>query len=427
MAASFNEIHGALFNRNGTYERLTNIIKVAAQATASAERLKGIVSEQKSLGEQGVEKAKTVQASAIASVNRMFNSSIILVVSTGLAVLILAVFFSQHLLRSVMRSVGELGRFASRFGDGDFSTRLDAGRKDEFGQLAGNFNSSSETLNEIVVELTGAINKMVGSVADLTGAVTTIDGAVGTQASLAQESATAIEQMSATVTDVARAAVTTSELTGQSQSTARSGQKVVADTVEAMTEIATAVSAAATVMTRLAESSGQIGSVVGVINDIADQTNLLALNAAIEAARAGEQGRGFAVVADEVRALALRTTEATREIGAMIGAIQSDIGTTRQAMDAGRGRVEEGVKLAEIARQSLDEIVTACDSASQMVAQIATATEEQAATAVEISSGVGKMSDMSERTKSAAVLINTATSELERLAADLGCRAAWFK
>ena len=427
VAANFSAINGALFGQNGAYERLTNIVKVTAQATASAERLKGIVAEQRSLGDSGVEKAKTAQALAITSVTAMFRSSIILVVSIGAAVLALAMFSSRHLLKSVMRPIGDLEQFAAQFGNGDFSTRLDAQRKDEFGVLAADFNGSSETLSEIVVELTGAIKKMVGSVTDLTSAVTTIDRAVDMQASLAQGSATAIEQMSATVSDVARTAVNTSELTAQSQRTARAGHQAVAETVTAMTGIAAAVSTAATVMTRLAESSERVGGVVGVINEIADQTNLLALNAAIEAARAGEQGKGFAVVADEVRALATRTTEATKEIANMIGVIQSDINSTQKAMNEGRKQVDVGVTLAGGAQKSLNEIVTVCDSASQMVAQIATATEEQAATATEVSSGVVKMSEMSEQTRAAAGQISAATAELEKLAAELGRRASWFK
>ncbi len=427
VATNFNSINAALFGSSGAFDRLANIIAVTNKATAAAERLKVIVSEQKNLGEQGVEKAKTAQATAIKSLNAMFRSTIILVVLIGVAVLVLAVFFSRHLLKSVMRPVGEMGQFAACFGNGDFSRRLDNARKDEFGLLAADFNSSSETLSEIVVELTGAINKMVVSVSDLTGAVTTIDGAVDVQAALAQESATAIEEMSATINEVAKAAGNTSGLTAKSQQTARTGQQAVADTVNAMTEIARAVNAAAAIMTRLAESSERIGGVIDVINGIADQTNLLALNAAIEAARAGEQGRGFAVVADEVRALATRTTEATKEVAGMISTIQSDISTTQKAMDDGRLQVDTGVKLAGGAQKCLDEIVAVCDSASQMVTQIATATEEQASTAVGISSGVGKMSDMSYQTKTATVRISAATTELGRLASELGRRAAWFK
>ena len=130
---------------------------------------------------------------------------------------------------------------------------------------------------------------------------------------------------------------------------------------------------------------------------------------------------------DEVRVLATRTTEATKEIAVMVSTIQADIDTTHSAMTKGGERVEAGVELAEAAQSCLDRIVTACDGASQMVTQIATATEEQAATAVEISSGVGKISDMANQTRAAAHKITVATKELEDLAGDLGRRASWFK
>jgi methyl-accepting chemotaxis protein len=427
VGTTFGSIHETLFGKGGAYEKLSNIVKVTAQATQAAERLKGIVDVQQKHGETGAEKARTAQADAIKSVNTVFRSSIILTVSLAVTVLVLAVFFSRHLLKSVMNPVNDLSRFASRFGNGDFSIRLDAKKKDEFGGLAADFNSSSDTLTGIVSELTGAINKMVTSVRDLTGAVTTIDSTVESQAAFAHESATANEEMTATVTSVAQSANDTATLTAESQHAARTGQKAVIDTVQAITEIAAAVSEAVTVMNRLAESSGRIGGVVETINNIADQTNLLALNAAIEAARAGEQGRGFAVVANEVRVLATRTTEATKEIAVMVTTIQSDIDITHKAMTKGSERVETGVELAGAAQNCLNRIVTACDGASQMVTQIATTTEEQAATAIEISFGVGKISDMANQTKGAAHQIAVATKELEVLAGDLGRRASWFK
>ncbi|MGD0283379.1 MAG: methyl-accepting chemotaxis protein [Dissulfurispiraceae bacterium] len=196
--------------------------------------------------------------------------------------------------------------------------------------------------------------------------------------------ATAMEEMSATVNDVAKNTTHASEASNTVVENAIQGKEVVSQAAQGMQNVADTVRASAGIMDTLGEKSKEIGRIITVIDDIADQTNLLALNAAIEAARAGEQGRGFAVVADEVRKLAERTSTATKEIGTMIKDIQSQTVNAVSAMDRGRREAEAGEVSSHKAEESLERIVGDINRVKDMVAQIATAAEEQAMTSNEI-------------------------------------------
>jgi methyl-accepting chemotaxis protein len=200
---------------------------------------------------------------------------------------------------------------------------------------------------------------------------------------------------------------------------ARSGGEVVQTSVSNMRAIAGAVSAAAGKVGDLGKSSNQIGEIVAVIEDIADQTNLLALNAAIEAARAGEQGRGFAVVADEVRKLAERTSRATKEIADRIRTIQTETKTVVQAMEVGSSQVEEGVKAAEKTGASLQEIIGMNDRVRDMINQIAVTPAEQSATSAEVSKNVSEIDRLARESSNGAQEAAKACDELSSLALDL--------
>jgi methyl-accepting chemotaxis protein len=201
-----------------------------------------------------------------------------------------------------------------------------------------------------------------------------------------------VEEMSRTVTENAMSANKTSEMAQENSNVATEGGRVVQQTVQKMRDIAKVVENSAQNIQKLGESSKQIGEIISVIDDIADQTNLLALNAAIEAARAGEQGRGFAVVADEVRKLAERTTEATKQIADMIKGIQIDTEKAVVAMNQGNVEVKSGIELADKAGESLESILTSTRDVLDMINQIAAASEEQSATSEQISKNVVSIS-----------------------------------
>ncbi|HTY38096.1 MAG TPA: methyl-accepting chemotaxis protein, partial [Bacteroidota bacterium] len=200
---------------------------------------------------------------------------------------------------------------------------------------------------------------------------------------------------------------------------AEQGGIVVRESVDGMQRIAEVVRKSALTVKDLGKSSDQIGEIISVIDDIADQTNLLALNAAIEAARAGEQGRGFAVVADEVRKLAERTTKATKEIAQMIRQIQTDTHGAVSAMDAGTREVESGIELADRAAQSLNEIVGISQTVTDMIMQIAAASEQQSSASEEISKNVEAISAVTNETASGTQQIARAAEDLNRLTENL--------
>ncbi|MEK7773961.1 MAG: methyl-accepting chemotaxis protein, partial [Deltaproteobacteria bacterium] len=231
--------------------------------------------------------------------------------------------------------------------------------------------------------------------------------------------ATAMEEMNATVLEVARNSQTVSESAKQARETAEQGGNVISQAVSAMKEVAESTSVTADTVKRLGKSSEDIGAIVSVINDIADQTNLLALNAAIEAARAGEQGRGFAVVADEVRKLAERTTRATKEISNMINSIQAETNKAVNEMADGTLKVENGVRLANEAGEALGKIVNGVHTVTEMISQIATSAEEQSATTDEITQNMDSIKDVSKTSVTAIAEAARASNEMARLATEL--------
>jgi methyl-accepting chemotaxis protein len=291
--------------------------------------------------------------------------------------------------------------------------------EDEVGQTAAALNLMKNNLRSAIEEVTITAERLASATEEISA--NTAQTAAGTEAQHGQvaQVATAMQEMASTVHEVSDNSNRAADSARDAEETARSGGKIVDETLIMIQSIAKSVRTTASRIAELGQSSDRIGKIVNVIDDIADQTNLLALNAAIEAARAGEQGRGFAVVADEVRKLAERTTKATKEIAEMIAKVQTETKTAVQDMELGTKQVEEGVAVTNKAGESLQAIIGQAEHVGQMITQIATAATEQSATTEEVNSNLGQIRNSISESAGGAEQSANACAELSNLALQL--------
>ncbi|MGE0081279.1 MAG: PAS domain-containing methyl-accepting chemotaxis protein [Thiohalomonadaceae bacterium] len=303
--------------------------------------------------------------------------------------------------------------------DNPLARRVYTGRDDEVGQLALALKMLSSETAAVMGRIADAAQHLTDTASGLSATVHNSSRGIRQQQNETDQVATAVNEMAASIQEVARNAQQTAEAAESADREARSGKAVVNETTLAIRELAAQISHAAGVIHELEAHSEEISKVLDVIRSIAEQTNLLALNAAIEAARAGEQGRGFAVVADEVRTLAMRTQASTREIHAMIERLQKGAGSAVEAMNTSRQHTEETVQQAENAARSLEAITDAVSRISDMSTQIATAVEEQSAVSEEISRSIASIRHVADATAESAGESEQAGRTVEGLASSL--------
>ena len=355
------------------------------------------------------------------------NVKTLLTTITGVLLVVAAVFIFL-VARSINTPLDKLRRTIEEIErESSLNKRIEIDSEDELGILASAFNRMLDKFQSIINQVAATATNLTsaaGEVATITGQTAE---SVGKQQQEVDQVATAMNQMTATVQEVARNATEAAKAASHSDEEAKKGQGVVNQTIRAIDALATEVDRAANVIHRLEQDSDKIGTVLDVIKGIAEQTNLLALNAAIEAARAGEQGRGFAVVADEVRTLASRTQQSTAEIQQMIERLQAGAQEAVTVMEDSRTRATDSVSSAQSAGESLQSITHAVASITDMNTQIASAADEQSTVAEEINKNIVNINHAAERAASGAQRTSASSNALAELAQDLQSLVRQFK
>lgn len=349
----------------------------------------------------------------------LVQKSVLGTILVTLIVIVATMYISKKLTKPILE-------VAAHMSNADVNTQLVLDRKDEIGVLQEAFNKFVASIRETLIGVSTAATEVAKAATEISSSTEQMAAGAQEQTTQAGEVASAVEEMTKTIIENSKNASYTAETARQAKEAAEKGGSVVRETITGMRTIATVVRKSAETVKTLGTSSDQIGEIISVIDDIADQTNLLALNAAIEAARAGEQGRGFAVVADEVRKLAERTTKATKEIAAMIKQIQNDTHHAVQSMEEGTQKVDEGIALADKAGTALQEIVAISQKVTDMVNQIAAASEEQSSASEQISKNVEGISAVTNQTAQATQQIAQATDDLSKLTEQLQNLVAQF-
>lgn len=350
-------------------------------------------------------------------------------VATGLVVSVVAIavsFFIQlSITGPINRVVAALKDIAE--GEGDLTRRLDVNSNDEVGMLAKWFNTFIGRVHDIISDFSVTASDLNKNASLLSTTSKETERGVVSQQTEIQQVVTAVREMASVVEDVARNVTETAENAETADTEAKEGNRVVTATMGQIESLSRDINAASEVIDKLQQETDNIGSVLDVIRGIAEQTNLLALNAAIEAARAGEQGRGFAVVADEVRTLASRTQSSTQEIQEMIERLQTGAKAAVQMMEKGTAQAGESVNQAEAASRSLDAITLGVSSIKDKTNQMASASEEQSAATREMERNMNNIADVARQTSEGSVQIASNSAELARLATQMEDIVKQFK
>jgi methyl-accepting chemotaxis protein len=422
LSDEMREMFGRYRSAHTSYsELLTRYVELAGKQSrlGAQELLNGpmkAAADEESASLQSMLETKIGQACNLQNDNyEKGTSTVRLMLAVSGGGLLLLGLLSYFIARFISSPLKKLAAEAKLIAAGDLTIHLEQFSSDEVGELTGSFSNMVRNLHDTIGKVIEASVAVASASSEISSSTQQLAAGAEEQSGQTTEVAGAIEEMTKSIIENSQTAGSTASAAARAKLAAENGGKAVVDMVTGMVRIVDVVRNSSATVKTLGHSSEQIGEIVDVIDDIADQTNLLALNAAIEAARAGEQGRGFAVVADEVRKLAERTTKATKEIAAMIKTIQNDTQGAVASMDEGTTEVEQGLTLAEHAGETLAEIVGLSQNVSDMVAQIANANEQQSRTSEQIAKNVEAISSVAGESATGAQQIARASEDLNRL------------
>ena len=356
-----------------------------------------------------------------------YELTVIEILSVAVGAVVLAIAVGWILTRSITGPVKESLAIASRVASGDLTAHSGSPRQDEFGQLLAAFATMVTNLRELVREIDTGASSIASASEELSAVTQQTNKGVAEQQLQTDQIATAMNEMVATVAEVAKSAEAAFESANQGSEKSDSGKKAVEETLAFMSSLDTQGADVTKQLNALKSETDNIGTVLDVIKSVAEQTNLLALNAAIEAARAGEQGRGFAVVADEVRSLAQRTQTSAGEIETLIGNLVTSAERAVASMNEGNKLSEQTLERAQAAGTAIRAMASAVEEIRQYNSQIATAAEQQTSVAEDINQNMTQIRDIGDQSAASTEQVSAASEELARLAEGLSSQVARFR
>ncbi|WP_415764183.1 methyl-accepting chemotaxis protein [Pseudomonas sp. ZB1P45] len=368
----------------------------------------------------------TYAKTAAAEAGEHYSNAVTGIIAVAVTAALMTVLLAWLLTRSIVTPLNRALQAAENIAGGNLTKTIDIDGKDEPARLLGALSTMQTNLRKTIEQIAGSATQLGAAAEELSTVTQEASRGLQQQNNEIEQAATAVNEMTAAVEEVARNAVSTSEASNQSTQAAREGRDRVVETVGAIQTMTHDVQNTSVMIEGLAAQGRDIGKVLDVIRAIAEQTNLLALNAAIEAARAGEAGRGFAVVADEVRALAHRTAQSTQEIEKMVAGIQNGTGQAVSSMQQSNQRTQSTLEMARAAGVALEQITQSIQLINERNLVIASASEEQAQVSREVDRNLVNIRDLATQSAAGANQTSAATHELSRLAVDLNAMVARF-
>jgi len=374
-----------------------------------------------------VGKAQELQNIQVERMKEKYDFAVLALVVGTAVVVVVGILIAWFMIRSITGPINQTVEVANRVASGDLTVQINSDRGDEFGNLLAAFSTMVTNLRDLIKEIDTGSSSIASSSEELSAVTKETRQGVSDQQDQTDQVATAMNEMVATVNEVAKSAESGFNAAQNASQKSGEGEAAVTETLSFVTDLNSEIGNAMKQLRGLQSDTQNIATVLDVIKSVAEQTNLLALNAAIEAARAGEQGRGFAVVADEVRSLAQRTQSSASEIETLITNLVTSAESSVTTMEGGTKLAEQTLERAESAGGTIREMAEAVEEIRQHNSQIATAAEEQASVAEDINQNVTRIRDVGEHSATSSEQVSGASEELAKLAEGLSTQVGRFK